>query len=169
VFQLAGLRHRAEELLAAELAKGNVYTKEQYLMKKDNMAQNYATLQRLNQEGNMEEFQHKLNILKDEKDLYFEKFELIEEYVEQNNYGTDAQMRERQEKAEKQFKKDHSEFIERMKKEKEDRAEAIKQREKAKREKEEEKKKKAEEEAELARQAKKEAIQQKMQDVHDKR
>lgn len=129
-------------------------------MKRDNMAANYATLQRLNQEGNMAEFQHKLGILKSEKDLYFERFELIEEYVTQL---------EQKEEAKKTAKKDHSEFIEKMKKDREDRENAIKQREQLKKAKEDAKALKLKEEAEEAQAKKKEGIQQKMQDVHDKR
>ena len=79
VFQLSQLKHRADELLQAELAKGNVYTHQQYLEKTENLAYNYKKLLGLNKEGDMEKFQYHLGLLNSPSDLYFEKYELIEE------------------------------------------------------------------------------------------
>ena len=123
---------------------------DQYQRKRDNMTANYELLQRLNQEGNMEEFQYKLSILKSPKDLYFERLELIEEYVNL--------MKEKTAQMERFEKEDHNQFIEKMKKDRDDRKSAIKQREKSKREKEEAKLTKKKEVGEEAKVAKREAI-----------
>ncbi len=60
-----------------------MYTQAEYKEKVSNLAHNYKILVDLNNQGDMETFQHKLHLLRSPSDLYFEKYELIEELVTQ--------------------------------------------------------------------------------------
>lgn len=148
-------------MLQAELAKGNVYTQAQYKQKVENLDYNHKVLLKLNKEGNMEDFQYKLHLLKSPADLYFERFELIEELV--------VKERERAAKPQEETAKEHTELIETWKKQRTE-FDAKKKLRLDKQEKLEEERKLKEIEDEKERLAKgREAMQEKAQAVHDGR
>ena len=77
-YHLYVLKKRADDALASEHSKHNMYTKQEYEEKVKNLAANYQVLRQLNREGNMAEFTRKLNLIKSPKDFYFSTYEHIE-------------------------------------------------------------------------------------------
>ena len=141
LFNLFTLKKQAEDSLAAELAKGTVYTKREAEEKQANLENNYREIRSVNKEETVKDFHAKMKLITTPKDLYYSPLSDLM-----------AMVQIQKEAAAKKFNDEkHTQFVEKMQQEYESKqakikAKEAKEKEEAAKQKEEEEKKKEEEE-----------------------
>ena len=82
LYNLFTLKKQAEDALAAELAKGTVYTKREAEEKQANLENNYREIWSVNKEETLKDFHAKMKLIKTAKDMYYSPLSDLSAMVE---------------------------------------------------------------------------------------